>query len=75
MSEFTEHHGILCLGLDWVGKTTILRKLKLGEIVTTVPTIGFTMETLQYESTKLVSWVVGGGDKVVSKDNRNDVVR
>jgi GTPase SAR1 family protein len=31
---------ILMLGLDNAGKTTILYKLKLGEIVTTIPTIG-----------------------------------
>lgn len=28
------------LGLDAAGKTTILCKVKLGKIVTTVPTIG-----------------------------------
>ena len=28
------------IGLDLSGKTTILYKLKLGEIVTTIPTIG-----------------------------------
>ena len=28
------------MGLDAAGKTTILYKLKLGEIVTTIPTIG-----------------------------------
>lgn len=28
------------VGLDAAGKTTILYKLKLGEIVTTIPTIG-----------------------------------
>ena len=27
-------------GLDAAGKTTILYKLKLGEVVTTIPTIG-----------------------------------
>lgn len=32
--------GILMVGLDAAGKTTILYKLKLGEIVTTIPTIG-----------------------------------
>lgn len=32
---------ILMVGLDAAGKTTILYKLKLGEIVTTIPTIGF----------------------------------
>ena len=30
----------LQVGLDAAGKTTILYKLKLGEIVTTIPTIG-----------------------------------
>lgn len=31
---------IVMVGLDASGKTTILYKLKLGDIVTTVPTIG-----------------------------------
>lgn len=31
---------ILMVGLDAAGKTTILYKMKLGEIVTTIPTIG-----------------------------------
>ncbi|XP_054361471.1 ADP-ribosylation factor 1-like isoform X2 [Mirounga angustirostris] len=31
---------LLMVGLDAAGKTTILCKLKLGEIVTTIPTIG-----------------------------------
>lgn len=36
---------ILMVGLDAAGKTTILYKLKLGEIVTTIPTIGECMFT------------------------------
>lgn len=35
---------ILMVGLDAAGKTTILYKLKLGEIVTTIPTIGKTKQ-------------------------------
>jgi len=31
---------VLMLGLDQAGKTTILYKVKLGEIVKTIPTIG-----------------------------------
>jgi ADP-ribosylation factor 1/2 len=31
---------VIQVGLDAAGKTTILYKLKLGEIVTTIPTIG-----------------------------------
>jgi GTPase SAR1 family protein len=36
---------ILMVGLDAAGKTTILYKLKLGEIVTTIPTIGIILLT------------------------------
>ena len=40
-SFFTKQsHRILMLGLDAAGKTTILYKLKLGEVLTSVPTIG-----------------------------------
>ena len=37
---------ILMIGLDAVGKTTILYKLKLGKIITTIPTIGITISLL-----------------------------
>ena len=40
---------IAMLGLDCAGKTTILYKLKLGEVVTTIPTIGFNVETVEYK--------------------------
>lgn len=33
------------VGLDAAGKTTILYKLKLGEIVTTIPTIGMSFNS------------------------------
>lgn len=36
---------ILMVGLDAAGKTTILYKLKLGEIVTTIPTIGMSAQS------------------------------
>ena len=37
---------ILILGLDNAGKTTILYRLQAAEIETTIPTIGFNVETL-----------------------------
>ena len=43
---------ILMVGLDAAGKTTILYKMKLGEIVTTIPTIGFNVETVEYKNLK-----------------------
>ena len=41
---------ILMVGLEGAGKTTILYKLKLGEIVTTIPTDGFNVETVEYKN-------------------------
>ncbi|PSS36052.1 ADP-ribosylation factor like, partial [Actinidia chinensis var. chinensis] len=38
---------ILMVGLDAAGKTTILYKLKLGEIVTTIPTIVLKIRTIK----------------------------
>ena len=55
---------ILMVGLDAAGKTTILYKLKLGELVTTIPTIGFNVETVEYKNLKFTMWDVGGQDKL-----------
>ena len=38
---------ILLLGLDSVGKTTILYKMHLSQTLPTLPTIGFNVETLE----------------------------
>ncbi|XP_060691591.1 ADP-ribosylation factor 4 [Hemiscyllium ocellatum] len=55
---------ILMVGLDAAGKTTILYKLKLGEVVTTIPTIGFNVETVEYKNVCFTVWDVGGQDKI-----------
>lgn len=55
---------ILMVGLDAAGKTTILYKLKLGEIVTTIPTIGFNVETVEYKNINFTVWDIGGQDKI-----------
>merc|ERR1711869_24727 len=47
-----------------MGKTTVLYKLKLGEVVTTLPTIGFNVETVEYKNIKFTVWDVGGQDKI-----------
>lgn len=51
---------ILILGLDNAGKTTILYRLQLDEIVETIPTIGFNVETVQYKNIKFQVWDLGG---------------
>merc|ERR1719449_498061 len=55
---------ILMVGLDAAGKTTILYKLKLGEVLTTIPTIGFNVETVEYKNISFTIWDVGGQDKI-----------
>nr|XP_047908635.1 ADP-ribosylation factor 5 [Anser cygnoides] len=69
--RLNERHGHVCdrqqhvaMGLDAAGKTTILYKLKLGEIVTTIPTIGFNVETVEYKNICFTVWDVGGQDKI-----------
>eukprot|EP01129_Flabellula_baltica_P003442 TRINITY_DN131_c0_g2_i1.p1 TRINITY_DN131_c0_g2~~TRINITY_DN131_c0_g2_i1.p1 ORF type:complete len:197 (+),score=46.78 TRINITY_DN131_c0_g2_i1:50-592(+) len=59
-----EERRILMLGLDAAGKTTVLYKLKMGEVVTTVPTIGFNVETVEYRNIKFTVWDVGGQDRI-----------
>ncbi|CAF0789724.1 unnamed protein product [Rotaria sordida] len=55
---------ILLLGLDAAGKTTALYAMKLGELVTTIPTIGFNVEKVEYKNITITTWDVGGRDKI-----------
>ncbi|XP_051957306.1 ADP-ribosylation factor 5-like [Xyrauchen texanus] len=55
---------LLMVGLDAAGKTTVLYKLKLGEVVTTIPTLGFNVETVEYKNVSFTVWDVGGQDVI-----------
>ena len=57
---------VLMVGLDAAGKTTILYKLKLGENVTTIPTIGFNVEGIECpdQNMRLTVWDIGGQDRI-----------
>jgi small GTP-binding protein len=48
------------------GKTTILYRLSLGQLVKTTPTIGSNMEELQYENVKFQAWDLGGQESTRS---------
>jgi small GTP-binding protein len=52
------------LGLDAAGKTTILYKLHIGEVLSTVPTIGFNVEKVEYKNVMFTVWDVGGQEKL-----------
>eukprot|EP01079_Euglenida_sp_SAG-EU17-18_P001711 gene1711-2888_t len=47
-----------------IGKTTTLYNLKLGEVVRTVPTIGFNVEKVNYKNVELNVWDIGGQTKL-----------
>ena len=51
-------------GLDAVGKTSLLYRLKLDEVVTTIPTIGFNVETINVSRITITCWDLGGRDKM-----------
>lgn len=61
---FRDDTRVLLLGLDGAGKTTILYKLKLNECVTTVPTIGFNCESVDYKKLHMTIWDVGGQTRI-----------
>ena len=55
---------VLMVGVDGVGKSTILYQMKMGETVKTIPTIGFNVKTLDYKVLNFTVWDVGGQDKI-----------
>ena len=56
--------GILMVELDAAGQTTILFKLKHGEIVTTITTIGRKVETVEYKNLCFAMRSTGDQDKI-----------
>ena len=60
----SKEYRVLMLGLDAAGKTTILYKMKLGEVITTIPTVGFNVETVEYRNLRFTVWDVGGQSKL-----------
>merc|ERR1719446_1918031 len=50
---------ILMVGLDCAGKTTMLYRMKQGEIVVTAPTIGFNVETVRFRDMNFTVWDIG----------------
>ena len=58
--QITPLHGSELIGLH----PAILYKLKLNQDVTTIPTVGFNVETVTYKNVKFNVWDVGGQDKI-----------
>ena len=54
---------MLMVGLDASGNTTVLYKLKLGDLITSIPTIGFNVETVEYKNLKFTMWDISFSSK------------
>lgn len=57
---------IILVGLHNAGKTTILYKLSIGEVVVTQPTIGSNVEEVKQDNVKLQVWDLGGQENLRS---------
>jgi ADP-ribosylation factor 6 len=57
-TEYEQKHVLTTLS------PAILYKLKLNQDVTTIPTVGFNVETVTYKNVKFNVWDVGGQDKI-----------
>merc|ERR1711860_237673 len=55
---------ILILGLNNAGKTTLLYRLSLNDIIETTPTVGFNLEVVEYKNLKFNMWDLGGQDSI-----------
>mmetsp|Transcript_105816 Transcript_105816/g.183982 ORF Transcript_105816/g.183982 Transcript_105816/m.183982 type:complete len:204 (+) Transcript_105816:220-831(+) len=55
---------IVIVGLNNAGKTTILYKLHLGQVVTTQPTIGSNVEEVKHENITFQVWDLGGQESL-----------
>ena len=51
---------IVMASLDDAGKTTTLHRAKLDTAVTSIPTIGFNVESVEHRSLELTVWGIGG---------------
>uniref|UniRef100_A0A6G1S8Q9 ADP-ribosylation factor-like protein 11 n=1 Tax=Aceria tosichella TaxID=561515 RepID=A0A6G1S8Q9_9ACAR len=66
--SFSNTH-IVMLGLDCSGKTTVLYRLKFGQYINTVPTIGFNCEKIRVQTSRskgvnFIIWDIGGQDRL-----------
>jgi len=51
----------IMVGLDGVGKTTLLYRLKMGTVVTSIPTVGVNLETISHKGISFTICDAGRG--------------
>jgi len=55
---------IVMVGLDNAGKTTLLYRMHLGDVIETHPTVGSNVEEVTHRNIKFQVWDLGGQDKL-----------
>lgn len=55
---------LVILGLDAAGKTTILNKMRFGELMTTAPTIGMNTEDIKIRNVNIKVFDLAGQEKM-----------
>ena len=55
---------IVMVGLDNAGKTTLLYRLHLGDVIETQPTVGSNVEEVNHRNVRFQVWDLGGQDKL-----------
>ena len=55
---------IVMVGLDNAGKSTILYRLHLGDVIETHPTVGSNVEEVTHRNVRFQVWDLGGQDKL-----------
>ena len=58
------NYKVVMVGLDNAGKTTILYRLNLGDVITTNPTVGSNVEEVTHRGVRFQVWDLGGQDKL-----------
>jgi len=55
---------LIMIGFPNAGKTTTLFRLKLGQVNSSVPTIGFTVETVEFKKVRFTVWDISNQEKI-----------
>lgn len=58
---------LMLVGPEAAGKSTLLCKVNLGDVVPTVPTVGFKVDTMEYKDFRFTVWehrTIAGQDKI-----------
>ncbi len=59
-----KEYKIVIVGLENAGKTTVLYKLLLNDVVQTSPTIGSNVEEIKYKNITFHMWDLGGQESL-----------